>query len=315
MKNQICVILGLVGIASLTVLVACGGGGAQPSSAEASEVTRSLKDEKASADVSEEMGIKPGVKEGIADFGQVDPDEDKGNFMKRAMAQLEDEADPTIDQLQGGVLLKVDKPVYTEPPEMQIDVTKKYTATVEMRYKGSIVAAFGKKDLIVIELFAKEAPVTVNSFVFLARNKFYDGLSFHRIIPGFMAQGGDPNGDGTGGPGYTFDDEFSASLTHDGPGVVSMANAGIKDGNGTNGSQFFITYSAQPLLDGLNADGSPKNCADQEISCHTVFGKVVEGMELIEKFAARDPSVATDEPITVRSGLAEVIRTIIITEE
>jgi peptidyl-prolyl cis-trans isomerase B (cyclophilin B) len=110
-----------------------------------------------------------------------------------------------------------------------------------------------------IALADDKAPMTVANFVNLARRKFYDGLSFHRVIPDFMIQGGCPEGSGRGGPGYRFDDEVNTGLRHDGPGVLSMANAGIQGGQGTNGSQFFITHGATPWLDGK----------------HTVFGKVL----------------------------------------
>ncbi|MBL0041865.1 MAG: peptidylprolyl isomerase [Xanthomonadales bacterium] len=109
-----------------------------------------------------------------------------------------------------------------------------------------------------LDLFADQAPITVANFVNLARRKYYDGLSFHRVIPDFMIQGGCPEGSGRGGPGYKFDDEIVPSLRHD-KGVLSMANAGSFGGKGTNGSQFFITHIATPWLDGK----------------HTVFGKVV----------------------------------------
>jgi cyclophilin family peptidyl-prolyl cis-trans isomerase len=111
--------------------------------------------------------------------------------------------------------------------------------------------------------------MTVENFVNLARSGFYDGTTFHRVITGFMAQGGDPTGTGTGGPGYTFGDEFSPDLRHDGPGVLSMANAGP----GTNGSQFFITFGRTPHLDGR----------------HSVFGRVVEGMDVVRSIRERDP--------------------------
>jgi len=144
---------------------------------------------------------------------------------------------------------------------MVIDENKRYIATI-----GTSAGD------IVIELFADKAPRTVNNFVFLARDGYYDGVTFHRVIKGFMAQGGDPTGTGTGGPGYRFDDEFHPALKHDGPGVLSMANAGP----GTNGSQFFITYAATPHLDGR----------------HTVFGRVIEGMEVVEAIPERDPQRA-----------------------
>jgi peptidyl-prolyl cis-trans isomerase B (cyclophilin B) len=117
-------------------------------------------------------------------------------------------------------------------------------------------------------LFAQDAPKTVNNFVFLSREGFYDGITFHRVIPGFMAQGGDPTGTGNGGPGYTFEDEINRHK-HE-AGVISMANRGAN----TNGSQFFITYSPQPHLNSL----------------HTVFGKVIKGMDVVNKFAPGDAS-------------------------
>ena len=156
---------------------------------------------------------------------------------------------------------------YSSPPAMVIDPDKKYTATIEMEKGGEIV----------IELFAKETPKTVNNLVFLAREGYYDGVTFHRVIPGFMAQTGDPTGTGSGGPGYSFENEFSSNLSHDGPGTVSMANRGTVAGKATNGSQFFITYSATKHLDGA----------------HTVFGRVVSGMDVVEGIAERDPAKAT----------------------
>jgi cyclophilin family peptidyl-prolyl cis-trans isomerase len=144
---------------------------------------------------------------------------------------------------------------------MAIDPKKKYTATI-VTPEGDIV----------IELFADKAPKTVNNFVFLAREGFYDGVTFHRVIKGFMAQGGDPTGSGRGGPGYRFEDEFHSQLRHDGPGVLSMANAGPN----TNGSQFFITHAATPHLDNR----------------HAVFGKVTEGMDVVLSIPERDPASA-----------------------
>ena len=133
------------------------------------------------------------------------------------------------------------------------------------------------KGRIVIELYAEEAPKTVANFTKLAKEGFYNGIIFHRVIPGFMIQTGDPTGTGTGGPGYTFEDEFAPALRHGGPGVVSMANAGPN----TNGSQFFITLAATPWLDGK----------------HTVFGRVIEGQGVVEQIAAveRDDQ---DRPLT-----------------
>jgi cyclophilin family peptidyl-prolyl cis-trans isomerase len=159
---------------------------------------------------------------------------------------------------------------------MQIDPKKRYTATLRTP-PGDIF----------IELFADRAPRTVNNFVVLARDKFYDGVTFHRVIPGFMAQGGDPTGSGSGGPGYRFADEFHPALRHDVPGVLSMANAGPN----TNGSQFFITFAATPHLDGR----------------HSVFGRVVKGLDALGKLAPRDPGRA--------AGAGDAIRTIDIHEE
>ncbi|MEK9675148.1 MAG: peptidylprolyl isomerase, partial [Chloroflexota bacterium] len=120
-----------------------------------------------------------------------------------------------------------------------------------------------------VQLFDDEAPLTVENFINLSRTGFYDGLQFHLVISGFVSQGGDPNGDGTGGPGYKFNDEFARHLKHDDAGVLSMANSG----SNTNGSQFFITHDAAPWLDAFD-NGVKKNCADSAVSCHSVFGKV-----------------------------------------
>lgn len=124
------------------------------------------------------------------------------------------------------------------------------------------------KGTIKLELFADKTPKTVANFEKLAKSGFYDGLTFHRVIKDFMIQGGCPNGTGTGGPGYQFEDEFHPDLKHIGPGILSMANAGPN----TNGSQFFITHVACPWLDGK----------------HTVFGKVLEGQDVVDKIAQGD---------------------------
>ena len=126
------------------------------------------------------------------------------------------------------------------------------------------------------ELFQGRAPETVANFVGLVRDGFYDGLIFHRVIPDFMIQGGDPDGTGMGGPGYTIDDEFHPELRHDGPGVLSMANAGPD----TGGSQFFITLAATPWLDDR----------------HAVFGRVIEGMDVVESIGAVETD-ANDRPL------------------
>ena len=184
---------------------------------------------------------------------------------------------------------------YSAPPAMTIDTEKNYTATFKMAKGGEFV----------IELYPKEAPVTVNSFVFLARDGYYDGVTFHRVIPGFMAQGGDPTGTGGGGPGYNFENEPSPLRRHDSAGTVSMANAGMRNGKGTNGSQFFITFGPTPSLDGNNPDGSLKDCARE--SCHTVFGRVIQGMDVVTAISIRDPGTARTP--------GDAITTIAITEE
>ena len=146
---------------------------------------------------------------------------------------------------------------WDSPPKMMIDTAKKYTAIMET-----------EKGTMELELFAKDVPKTVNNFIFLAREGYYDGTTFHRVIPGFMVQGGDPTGTGRGGPGYRFEDEFTkhGHIT----GALSMANAGPN----TNGSQFFITYVAVHQLDGK----------------HSVFGQFVKGMDILKVITPRDPN-------------------------
>ena len=154
---------------------------------------------------------------------------------------------------------------FTQCPPMTIDPTKQYVATLHTE-KGDIV----------IELYADKAPIAVNSFIFLASNGWYDGVTFHRVVPGFVAQAGDPSGTGFGTPGYAFRNEISSDLKFDGAGVVGMANAGAD----SNGSQFFITYSAQPTLDGS----------------YTIFGRVIQGMDVVTSLTPRDPSQNADLP-------------------
>ena len=173
---------------------------------------------------------------------------------------------------------------YDAPPPMTIDPTKKYTAIFDVGADAN--SPIPKGGQFEIELFADDAPNTVNSFVFLAREGFYDGLTFHRVIQNFMAQGGDPTGSGGGGPGYRFADEFHEELTHE-PGVLSMANAGP----GTNGSQFFITFTATPWLDGK----------------HAVFGKVTGGEGAVKGITIRDPG----QP----GSPATALQTVTISEE
>ncbi len=165
---------------------------------------------------------------------------------------------------------------YDSYPPMALDLEKKYSATFKLVKGGEFV----------VQLFADKAPLTVNSFVFLAREGFYDGLIFHRVIDGFMAQGGDPTGTGSGGPGYSFADEFDSSLTFDKPGLLAMANSGPA----TNGSQFFITFAPTEWLNNK----------------HTIFGEVVEGMDVVNAITRREPGSVTP---------GDAIETITIAEE
>lgn len=161
---------------------------------------------------------------------------------------------------------------WTEAPAMTIDPSKLYFATFKTA-KGDIK----------VELFAKSAPKTVNNFIFLAKEGFYDNTTFHRVIQDFMAQGGDPTGTGTGGPGYQFEDEIDVSKQFDEAGYLAMANAGAN----TNGSQFFITTAPTPWLNGA----------------HTIFGKVVAGMDVLKSLSLRDPQ---QNPTTPGDALTTV---------
>lgn len=153
------------------------------------------------------------------------------------------------------------------PPAMIIDPSKTYYAIIETE-RGNIE----------LELYPQYAPKTVNNFVFLAQEGFYDGVAFHRVIANFVIQGGDPTGTGAGGPGYRFEDEVKNNPLKHERGVISMANAGPN----TNGSQFFITHSPQPHLNGR----------------HTVFGKVIKGMEVVDAIRQGDKMLK----VTVRAG-------------
>jgi cyclophilin family peptidyl-prolyl cis-trans isomerase len=148
---------------------------------------------------------------------------------------------------------------WSNPPKMELDLKKSYSAVFST-----------DKGQITVKLFADKVPVTVNNFVFLSRQGFYNDTIFHRVISDFMVQGGDPTGTGMGGPGYRFADEFDASLRHDKPGVLSMANAGPN----TNGSQFFITHVPTPWLNNK----------------HSIFGEVTDGMNVLLSIPPRDPS-------------------------
>lgn len=197
------------------------------------------------------------------------------------VSSLGDLADETPDQTaatdEAEIPALVATRQYASAPPMLIDVDRHYFAMVRMA-KGSE---------FVIQLYPDKAPITVNSFVFLARQGYFDGLTFHRVLAGFMAQGGDPLGTGGGGPGYQFVNEDS-DLTFDKAGVVAMANAG----RDTNGSQFFITFGPQPRLNGS----------------YTIFGQVVSGMEVVNAITLRDPDENPTYP-------GDSIESITITEE
>ena len=164
---------------------------------------------------------------------------------------------------------------FTQAPELGegIEPGKQYRAVLET-----------SKGRIVVELYPDDAPVTVNSFAYLLRHHYYDGIKFHRVIDGFMAQTGDPTGTGAGGPGYDFEDEPN-DKRHTGKGVLSMANRGPN----TNGSQFFITFVATPHLDGR----------------HTVFGKVVEGLDVLDRLTRIQPGMGGTPDVIESAYLVE----------
>ena len=152
------------------------------------------------------------------------------------------------------------------------------------------------KGEIIVQLFSEQAPLTVANFITLAEGtnskvtdslkgkKFYDGLTFHRVIKDFMIQGGDPIGNGQGGPGYKFYDEFNPKLRHDSKGILSMANSGLN----SNGSQFFITYKATPWLDAYTNENQLKDCSNPRVGCHSIFGKVVSDLDLLDSIIKSD---------------------------
>ncbi|MCL4560696.1 MAG: peptidylprolyl isomerase [Chloroflexi bacterium] len=162
-------------------------------------------------------------------------------------------------------LIQLSKRQFTTCPPMTIDPQKQYLATLKTD-KGDIV----------LQLYPDKAPLTVNSFVFLARKGWFDNNIFHRVLTGFVAQTGDPTGTGYGTPGYAFKDEISPDLHFDKAGVVGMANAGP----GSNGSQFFITLAASPNLEGK----------------YTIFGQVIQGLDAVQKLTPRDPSQTGELP-------------------
>ena len=174
-------------------------------------------------------------------------------------------------------------------PELKAERQTKFTQSPELgagiepgkQYRAVLETSKGR---IVVELYPDDAPVTVNSFAYLLRHHYYDGIKFHRVIDGFMAQTGDPSGTGAGGPGYDFEDEPN-DKRHTGKGVLSMANRGPN----TNGSQFFITFVATPHLDGR----------------HTVFGKVVEGLDVLDRLTRIQPGMGGTPDVIESAYLVE----------
>lgn len=196
---------------------------------------------------------------------------------------------PSSDGASSGNVIEGERPLaalspaerndyYSAPPPMTIDTSKSYEAVITLQKGGEMR----------LKLFDDEAPVTVNNFVFLATQGFYDGIPFHRVIPDFMAQGGDPTGTGTGSPGYEFEDEVDTGLTFDRRGLLAMANAGPA----TNGSQFFITFAPATHLNGL----------------HTIFGELVAGDDVLSSITLNEPSLGI-------TGTPDIIERIDIVEQ
>jgi cyclophilin family peptidyl-prolyl cis-trans isomerase len=235
---------------SLVVLAACGRGAADP------EVPTEAETAAPPAEAAQSAGTEGSVEETAAT-----PEPPAG------AAPTQDIIVPPPDIAEPGpvsTIMPMERnEMYDAAPEMQIDPSKYYYATLKTM-RGDIK----------VQLFADRAPQTVNNFVFLARQGFYDNTSFHRVLDGFMAQAGDPTGTGAGGPGYQFADEIFPGLVFDRPGLLAMANSGP----GTNGSQFFITFAATDWLNGG----------------HTIFGEVIEGEEVLSRLTRRDPSTQPD---------------------
>jgi peptidyl-prolyl cis-trans isomerase B (cyclophilin B) len=214
-----------------------------------------------------------------AEGGTKSPADAKPTMAKPAKAQML--KDKAMEQIEAQAA-KVDKSKpnwkmsVPKPTQVEFDPTHDYFLHMNTN-KGEVV----------IKFMPDVAPMHVTSFVYLTKLGFYDGLSFHRVITNFMAQGGDPAGNGTGGPGYQFAGEFSPKAKHDKPGILSMANAGP----GTDGSQFFLTFKETPWLDGK----------------HTVFGEVVQGLDTLKKLeAAGSQTGATKEPLKIETATVEV---------
>ena len=198
----------------------------------------------------------------------------------------------TANQSIENQAVEMDKSTSLSPPTGNLDISK--------RYKAHFQTEIGEFE---VELFDDLAPYTVENFVNLSNAGYYDDTTFHRVLPDFMAQGGDPTATGMGGPGYKFADEFHVDLRHDSEGILSMANSGIN----SNGSQFFITFGPLQQLDAFDPyDNTLKNCINMTVSCHAVFGKVVNGMEIVKSIRLRDPGTDTKPGTKIRSIIISV---------
>jgi len=198
----------------------------------------------------------------------------------------------TANQAIENQAIETDKSTSLSPPTGNLDISK--------RYKAHFQTEIGEFE---VELFDDLAPYTVENFVNLSNAGYYNDTTFHRVLPDFMAQGGDPTATGMGGPGYKFADEFHVDLRHDSEGILSMANSGIN----SNGSQFFITFGPLQQLDAFDPyDNTLKNCINMTVSCHAVFGKVVNGMEIVKSIRLRDPGTDTKPGTKIRSIIISV---------
>ncbi len=246
-------------LVTLALLAACGVGSPSAGTAAEEAATEAPASEEAA---SEEAAASEATTDTEAAASEASTDTEAAASTSDAVAAT---ATPIPPGTRAGDLEPADRVgMFATAPEMTIDPEAIYYATFKVEDKGDIK----------VQLFADRTPVTVNNFIFLAREGYYDNTVFHRVLEGFMAQGGDPSGTGSGGPGYMFEDEIVDGLGFDRPGLLAMANAGA----GTNGSQFFLTFAATEWLNGA----------------HTIFGEVIEGIDVLNSLTLRDPETATD---------------------
>ncbi len=215
---------------------------------------------------------------GAGGAGEPQPPADAGGGAEGAPPAVEPAGEQAASSSDFSCEPPADAPDSYDAPEQVIREGRDYIATITMEDGGQIV----------LDLYPEEAPITVNNFVFLACQGFYDGVTFHRVLPGFVAQGGDPTGTGMGGPGYTIEHEADNGLPFDRAGLLSMAHAMRPN---TTGSQFFITYAPTPSL---NAD-------------FTVFGEVIEGMDVVDGLTPRDPQADPNAPPGDRIATIRVV--------